>query len=251
MKKISIAQIQTSRLAKVVLFIITLAAVSVFAWNATWHGTDWVQSGKIITAKDLAENFEYLYQNKVDKPPSDCFGTQAKLQWKNNQWECGQLLLGCKLRYRAYYSGYTTDWVETPFGGVAGGNFVYGPTLHVGYLGSAKVQVGVYCEDSTLKMGYKIRGNRGPYWDSGMTVVQSQQGQWVDGGWSGTGSYSCAVKGGDATCGMAVKDYIAPHCTTIVEIVNRGTSDRGDVSTYGGATSGGASDFRYGIKCSE
>ncbi len=35
------------------------------AWNAVWHGTDWIKSGGSISAKKVAENFEYL-KSEID-----------------------------------------------------------------------------------------------------------------------------------------------------------------------------------------
>ncbi len=35
-------------------------------WNAFWHGTDWIDAGKIIRAKEIAENFEWLKQQVDD-----------------------------------------------------------------------------------------------------------------------------------------------------------------------------------------
>ena len=45
---------------------LVLAGGITFAWNAVWHGTDWIDSGKIITAKELAEDLEYLKKRLDD-----------------------------------------------------------------------------------------------------------------------------------------------------------------------------------------
>ena len=164
-------------------------------------------------------------------------------------------ITGCKLRYRLQDSlGNISAWQETPFGGTGNGNWVFGPTVVTNYLGTSKLQVGVFCApDSYLKMGYKIRGNQGPYWDNGMTVISSIANQWVDGAWSGTGSYSCAIQGGDGACGTAVKDYATTGCTTRVEILNSDNTlrdfDTGDQSYYSKAATTGYAKIRYGIKC--
>ncbi len=241
------------------LFGLGLAAGFSFAWNAVWHGTDWIQSGAMIESKKIAENFEYLYSRVGpggELVPPDCWGADKKLGWKNNAWICESTSLkGCKLRYKLIDSdGVESDWAETAFGGEGAGDWVYGPYLTTNYLGKSKLKVGLYCEDSNLKMGYKIRGNRGPYWDNGMTVVESIKGQWVDGAWSGTGSYSCAIKGGDGACGSSVKDYVSNGCTTLVELVdNRGrvSTDTGVESTKTRAATRGYAKFRMGIKCSK
>ncbi len=43
------------------MVLLSLFSAIVYAWGAVWHGTDWAQSGKVITPKEIAENFEYLY----------------------------------------------------------------------------------------------------------------------------------------------------------------------------------------------
>lgn len=286
-------------------------------WMARWHGTEKFQRGEIINAREIAENFEYLY-SRVDPQngslvPPECWGPGKKLGWKNNQWICegGYSMQGCKLRYKlaevsstnnTTYNNPTTlfgssdnqnqyqennwfgslwgpgntnanindntsqnassqtqtetNWVETPFGGSANGDWVWGPYLETNYLGHAKLKVGIYCEDTNHKMGYKVRGNHGPYWDNGMTVIESIKGQWVDGDWNGTGNYSCAIKGGDGACGAAVKDYISNGCTTAIQIMQSNgnvITDTGDESSYGKAyTRGdGYAKLRLGIKCTK
>ncbi len=43
-------------------FFSVFAFAMVYAWGAVWHGTNWNQSGKVVTVKDIAENLEYLKQ---------------------------------------------------------------------------------------------------------------------------------------------------------------------------------------------
>jgi len=44
------------------LLAVALVAGGTYAWNAVWHGTNWVEPGKVISAREIAENFEYLKQ---------------------------------------------------------------------------------------------------------------------------------------------------------------------------------------------
>ena len=39
-----------------------LAGGLTYAGNAIWHGTDWVQTNKIVTPREIADNLEYLNQ---------------------------------------------------------------------------------------------------------------------------------------------------------------------------------------------
>ncbi len=41
---------------------VVFASGLVYAWNPVWHGTDWVQSGKVINAKSIGESLQYLYE---------------------------------------------------------------------------------------------------------------------------------------------------------------------------------------------
>ncbi len=233
---------------------LALATGTTFAWDAIWQGTNWIKTGAVISAQKIAENFEYLYSRvgpEGDLVPPECWGKGKKLGWKDNKWICEEFKLkGCKLRYKIIDSnGKESAWKETPFGGDGNGEFVWGQSLTTNYLGYTKLKVGIFCEDVNHKMGYKVRGNHGPYWDNGMTVIDSKKGQWVDGNWSGTGYYSCAIKGGDAACGAAVKDYVSNGCVTAIDV--NGDIDTGDESSYQGAVSRGYAELRMGIKCSE
>ena len=59
-----------------------------FAWQAAWHGTDWIKTGAVIDAKKIAENFEFLYQ-RAGKLPVSCPNAGDVLSWDGNQWVCG------------------------------------------------------------------------------------------------------------------------------------------------------------------
>ncbi len=41
---------------------VVFASGLVYAWNAVWHGTNWVQNGKVINAKSIGESLQYLYE---------------------------------------------------------------------------------------------------------------------------------------------------------------------------------------------
>ena len=45
---------------------LAFSAGLVFAWNAVWHGTDWIQSGAVVDAQKVGENFEYLKKQIED-----------------------------------------------------------------------------------------------------------------------------------------------------------------------------------------
>ena len=45
-----------------ILGIIAGATFSVYA-AGTWHGTDWIQTGEVISAQKIKDNFDYLYEN--------------------------------------------------------------------------------------------------------------------------------------------------------------------------------------------
>ncbi len=52
-----------------VLTLLLLVSIIVYAqqkWQAVWHGTDWIDSGETIRAREIAENFEYLLRKMND-----------------------------------------------------------------------------------------------------------------------------------------------------------------------------------------
>ena len=69
MKKLKIAKF-TKEKVKVyltaTLLAVALIAGGTYAWNAVWHGTNWIQAGKVIESEKVAENFEYL-RDKIDQ----------------------------------------------------------------------------------------------------------------------------------------------------------------------------------------
>ena len=71
-------------------FILSVALVGgvVYAWNAIWHGTDWIQAGKVIESEKVAENFEWLYKRiNIFPDPAKCNEGEI-LKWHNNKFVC-------------------------------------------------------------------------------------------------------------------------------------------------------------------
>ena len=54
-----------------ILGIIAGATFSVYA-AGTWHGTDWIQTGEVISAQKIKDNFDYLYD--LVNTSSNCGG---------------------------------------------------------------------------------------------------------------------------------------------------------------------------------
>ncbi len=67
-----------------IVFAVSLS----FAWNSVWHGTNWVQSGKIITSREIAENLEFLYQRAGKLPAGGCQNSGEVLQRDGAQFIC-------------------------------------------------------------------------------------------------------------------------------------------------------------------
>ena len=61
---------------------ITLAA-------AIWQGTDWIQSGSVISAEKTRDNFDYLYARVGSIPV--CVGADKALQWNGSAWLCATI----------------------------------------------------------------------------------------------------------------------------------------------------------------
>ncbi len=208
---------------------VVFASGLVYAWNAIWHGTDWIQSGAVIESKKLAESLQYLYDRKADKPNfPECSGRYNKLEIKNNKFVCTDVTpKGCKLRYKIKTSSGESDWVETEWGAKNGGNWVYGPAARVkGNPATISYKVGIMCDEySGLELGYRFRGNHGPYsWNSvGNTSydgkVSSGQNTWNYGKYTTPFSKSCNIKGGDGGCGMVIREISESgllNCDTMI-----------------------------------
>ena len=62
-----------------ILLIYSLSYAVQNSWKPVWRGTDWIQSGRIISAKNIAENFEYL------KREVDALSVGGAVECKNGQ----------------------------------------------------------------------------------------------------------------------------------------------------------------------
>ncbi len=68
-----------------------LAASITLAWSAIWHGTAWIQPGRVISADGIAENFEFLYQKAGKLPTGGCPNAGDILQWDGTEFICTSL----------------------------------------------------------------------------------------------------------------------------------------------------------------
>jgi len=85
-----------------VAFLVGLvfASTAVYAWQAVWHGTDWIKSGEVIRAKEIGENMQYLYEQIEDlKGQINNLNTQinnsSSSQITINQMPSGTVVAGC------------------------------------------------------------------------------------------------------------------------------------------------------------
>ncbi len=73
-----------------------------FAQTANWHDTNWLQSGRIVTSKEIAENFEYLYQRVPDPNASPCSnGAILRYNATASKFECFSCSSGAGLIWGA------------------------------------------------------------------------------------------------------------------------------------------------------
>ena len=91
-----------SPLKYIVVFVagLVFSAGLAFAWNAVWHGTNWIQSGQVIRAKEVGENMQYLYEQIEDlKGQINNLNTQinnsSSTQITVNQMPSGTVVAGC------------------------------------------------------------------------------------------------------------------------------------------------------------
>ena len=82
---------------------LTLAAGVSFAWNAVWHGTDWVQSKKVVTPREIAENLEYLRQqiNKLQVQVNN-LSSSTNTNITIQDLPSGSVIAGCGYRQRCW-----------------------------------------------------------------------------------------------------------------------------------------------------
>ncbi len=235
MKMLKTILSKTSYLALSLVVGIALAAGITFAaWTATWHDpNDWAQSGKTISAQEIAENFEYLYSEKSPNPPT-CVGEDSRLQWDGG-WICNIIQRGCKVRYRVKTTTDTSDWIETA---ISGDNNTWKSggwaSVHGSVPNSFSLQMGVMCgRGAQLDFSYLFRTNRGAWRGS---TVRSSGSNWSDGNWTQPVPGSCAMRGGNAGCGASlysISSTGSPTCE--VQIKYSDNSD--DAKAWSSSTS--------------
>ncbi len=71
---------------------VVFASGLVYAWEAAWHGTDWIQSGQVIRAKEIGENMQYLYERTqpLANIPT-CTDSNKALQWDGSSFVCATI----------------------------------------------------------------------------------------------------------------------------------------------------------------
>ncbi len=97
MKKLKIAKFAKEKFKvylTATLLAVALIAGGTYAWNAVWHGTDWIQAGKIVESENIAENFEYLYSRAGVLPEGGCSSTGQILIWDGSKFYCGDQASG-------------------------------------------------------------------------------------------------------------------------------------------------------------
>ncbi len=79
--------------SKLFLFLlgVVFAASSSFAWQAFWHGTDWIKTGETIRSKEIAEMLQYLYERTIPPNMPACNGENEALQWDGTKIVCGTI----------------------------------------------------------------------------------------------------------------------------------------------------------------
>ncbi len=126
------------RFSIISLFIgVALVAGSAFAWNAVWHGTDWIKNGGVIKAKEIAENFEYLY-GKIKKIPEPLNCKDGDIiTWKDGEMICsnpdsntdkpGAIVAGCGIKGQLVnrWGKEMVAFPKTYIGGWGGSTFRY------------------------------------------------------------------------------------------------------------------------------
>ena len=62
-------------------------AVQNSKWSSVWRGTDWISSGEVISAQQIAENFEFLYSRTLP----ECDQGGILLANADGTYKCGSL----------------------------------------------------------------------------------------------------------------------------------------------------------------
>jgi len=258
-------------------------AVSAVSYNST----PWNQIGRSVNARELIDDLLFLYNrltlncndgdlvkfDKVNKRYS-CFACSdgQYLVSLNGDWLCSDYLTfdpgaGCKLKYRIKTSTATSTWAETDWGSANGGDWVYGPTVYAtGSRNTVAYEVAVMCDEKTqLDLGYRFRGNRGPYWNTNIgnhsadRISSSRTYAWGSAGFTYPFSKSCNIKGGDGGCGMLIlekNESGAIRCDTHVQfdgarLAPGYTPDKFGSSRGGNGCPSAGCSLRMGIKCED
>ncbi len=149
---------------------VVFASGLVYAWNAVWHGTDWIKSGAVIESKKLGESLQYLYEKTVKKDNvPDCFGPDKVLQYKQNSREfiCytkpkpKRCRIGYQLNDPVSGQARWTNIVWTPWANFDDGNEALGPSVFTvrEYTNYAELKMKLECQnlDTPAWLSYKIQ----------------------------------------------------------------------------------------------
>ena len=173
-----------------------LAAGVTFAWNAVWHGTDWIKSGAVINAQKVAENFEFLYNRLPDPNDGSCqdgdilrFNGNLKkfecfrcnegetLQRKDNVWSCSTKPTKrmCRLWYRIGGDPYGwSNWASTPWASFDSQWYSGVGTQSPGsWVNPGRVQLKLECQQAPAPMSVEYAINQ-DQWD-GDTLADINQ----------------------------------------------------------------------------
>ncbi len=65
-------------------------------WDAFWHGTSWIQAGKVVESERIAENFEWLKQQVDDlQSQIDSIQNSNSGQLTLQDMPAGTVIAGC------------------------------------------------------------------------------------------------------------------------------------------------------------
>ena len=194
--------------------IVLIAPVLVWGINTLLEGYRITSSGRDIDAHGVCKNVKSTDGNDYFAP------TKTALEWNsflNNHPNSITLSScadqrGCKLKYRIKTSTATSTWAETDWGSANGGDWVYGPAVYAtGDKTTVSYEVALMCdEEHSMTLGYRYRGNQGPYWNTSIGTHSSDRFAtsttltWSYGGFTDPYPKSCAIRGGDGGCGMLI-----------------------------------------------
>ena len=148
-----------------------LVASIVFAWNAVWHGTDFIQTGKVIPAKEIAENFEYLKQ-EISTEEFECSTVTENLiqpvqnpSWKYNGYSPYDFNGENKINVGAYNFVEIEGMAKSAFGSTMVPVFpgvMAALNLTIGYGSRADQSTLIAKIDSNKNLNFTTYGHRTP-----------------------------------------------------------------------------------------